>query len=64
MSMLTLRQAPPGSAALRFDWPSPADIPRQWLTALFAGSAVFAVVIAMVTRYDAHRLWGVFAGCS
>jgi len=62
MSMLTLRQAPPGSAALH--WPSPADIPRQWLTVLFAGSAVFAVVIAIVTRYDAHRLWGVFAGCS
>jgi hypothetical protein len=64
MSMLTLRQAPTGRAALRFDWPSPADIPRPWVTALFASSAVFAVALAMVTRYDAHRLWGVFAGCS
>jgi hypothetical protein len=30
----------------------------------FAGSAGFAVAMAMVTTYQAHRMWGVFAGCS
>jgi len=64
MSMLTLRQAPPGSPARHFDWPSPASIPRPWLTAAFAGSAGFAVVMALVTTHHAHRMWGVFAGCS
>lgn len=65
MSMLTLRQAPPGRpAARRLTWPSPAAIPRRWLIAAFAGSAAFAVVMAMVTTYHAHRLWGVFACCS
>src|SRR5262252_789976 len=64
MSMLTLRQAPPGRPARQFDWPSPASIPRLWLTLAFAGSAGFAVVMALVTTYDAHRMWGVFAGCS
>ena len=64
MSMLTLRQAPPGRPARQFDWPSPASIPRLWLTLAFAGSAGFAVVMALVTTYNAHRMWGVFAGCS
>jgi Glycosyltransferase family 87 len=65
MSMLTLRQAPPGfPEARRLNWPSPADIPRRWLVAAFAGSAGFAVVMAAVTTYQAHRLWGVFACCS
>jgi len=65
MSMLTLRQAPPDRAApRRADWPSPASIPRLWLTAAFAVSAGFAVILALATTYDAHRLWGVFAGCS
>ena len=64
MSMLTLRQAPPECAARQFDWPSPASIPRRWVTVAFAGSAGFAVVMALVTTYDAHRMWGVFAGCA
>jgi len=65
MSMLTLRQAPPDRAApRRADWPSPASIPRLWLTAAFAVSAGFAVILALATTYDAHRLWGVFASCS
>ncbi|HUL28500.1 MAG TPA: glycosyltransferase 87 family protein [Streptosporangiaceae bacterium] len=63
--MLTLRQAPPDRAApRRADWPSPASIPRLWLTAAFAVSAGFAVILALATTYDAHRLWGVFASCS
>ena len=65
MSMLTLRQAPPDRAApRRIGWPTPASIPRLWLTAAFAASAGFAVILALVTTYAAHRLWGVFAGCS
>jgi Glycosyltransferase family 87 len=65
MSMLTLRQAPPGRpAARRLTWSSPAAIPRRWLVAGFVGSAAFAVAMAMVTTYHAHRLWGVFACCS
>jgi hypothetical protein len=65
MSMLTLRQAPPGRpASRRLDWPTPAAIPRRLLIAAFALSAAFAVALAMVTAWQAHRLWGIFAGCS
>jgi hypothetical protein len=65
MSMLTLRQAPPRPAApRRLDWPSPAAIPRPLLTAAFAASAAFAIALAVVTAWQAHRLWGIFAGCS
>jgi hypothetical protein len=65
MSILTLRQAPPGRPVpRRFDWPSPAAVPRLWLTVGLAGSAAFAVALAMVTVWQAHRLWGIFAGIS
>lgn len=65
MSILTLRQAPPGRPApRRFDWPTPAAVPRLWLTVGLAGSAAFAVALAMVTVWQAHRLWGIFAGIS
>src|SRR2546430_933226 len=65
MSILTLRQAPPGRPApRRFDWLSPAAVPRLWLTVGLAGSAAFAVALAMVTVWQAHRLWGIFAGIS
>src|SRR5215470_7640405 len=63
--MLTLGQAPPGCPApRRFDWPTPAAIPRRLLIAALTGSAAFAVALAMVTAWQAHRLWGIFAGCS
>ena len=65
MSMLMLKQAPPGHPApRRFDWPSPAAIPRSGMTFAFSACAVFAITMALVTTYQAHRLWGVFAGCS
>jgi hypothetical protein len=65
MSMLTLGQAPPGrSAPRRFDWPSPATIPRLPMIVGFACSAGFAAAMAIVTTYGAHRMWGVFASCS
>jgi Glycosyltransferase family 87 len=65
MSILTLRQALPGRPVpRRFDWPSPAAVPRLWLTVGLVGSAAFAVALAMVTVWQAHRLWGIFAGIS
>ncbi len=63
--MLTLRQAPPGNPApRRCSWPSPASIPRSGMIVGLAACAIFAIVMALVTIYQAHRLWGVFAGCS
>jgi glycosyl transferase family 87 len=65
MSMLTLRQVPlRGPAARRFDWPSPTKVPRSWMTALFAASAAYAVVMALVTTHTPHRTWGIFAACA
>src|SRR6516162_10885979 len=65
MSMLTLRQVPLRfSVPRRFDWPSPARVPRSWLTAIFAASAAYALVMALVTSNHLHRLWGIFAACS
>ena len=65
MSMLTLRQVPlryPGSR--RIGWPLLTMVPRTWLTAVFAASAAYSLVLAMVTSNHLHRTWGVFAACS
>jgi hypothetical protein len=65
MSLLAVRQAPPNRLAGRwFGWPAMARVPRPLLVATFAASAVFAIIMALVTTYHAHRLWGVFAGCA
>jgi hypothetical protein len=65
MSMLTLRQVPLRFSALRrVDWPSPARVPRSWLTGLFAASAAYAMLMALVTSHSLHRTWGIFAACS
>src|SRR5262252_4730532 len=48
MSMLTLRQAPPGRPARQFDWPSPASIPRLWLTVAFAGCSYLLAAMAVL----------------
>jgi len=65
MSMLTLRQLPQsGAAPRRFDWPSPTVVPRAWLTGLYAASAAYAVVMALVTSNNLHRTWAVFAACA
>jgi Glycosyltransferase family 87 len=65
MSMLTLRQVPLRFSALRrVDWPSPARVPRSWLTGLFAASAAYALLMALVTTHSLHRTWGIFAACS
>jgi len=64
MSMRTLRHVPLRFPALRsFDWPSPARVPRSWLIGLFAVSAVYAMVLALVTSNSLHRTWGIFAAC-
>jgi len=63
--MLTLRQVPlrcPETG--RFDWPSPTTVPRVWMTAIFAASAAYALVMALITSNHLHRLWGIFAACS
>ena len=65
MSMLTLRQAPLRCPEPRqFNWPSPTVVPRVWVTAVFAASAAYALMMAIVTTNHLHRLWGVFAACS
>ena len=65
MSMLTLRQVPLRFSALRsVDWPSPARVPQSWLTGLFAASAAYAMLMALVTSHVLHRTWGIFAACS
>jgi Glycosyltransferase family 87 len=65
MSLLTLRPAPPSRPAPQwFGWPALARVPRPLLVATFAASAVFAIVMALVTTYHAHRLWAIFAGCA
>jgi glycosyl transferase family 87 len=65
MSMLTLRQVPlrcPEKS--RLDWASPTTVPRVWMTAIFAASATYALMMALVTSNHLHRLWGIFAACS
>src|SRR5262249_22497664 len=65
MSMRTLRHVPLKFPAPRsLDWPSPARVPRSWLTGLFAASAAYAIVMALVTSNPLHRTWGIFAACS
>lgn len=62
MSMLTLRQVPlRGPSLRRFDWPSPTMVPRSLLTAVYAASAAYALVMALVTTNPLHRTWGIFA---
>src|SRR5262249_47457184 len=65
MSMLTLRQGPLRCPEKRrLDWASPTTVPRVWMTAIFAASAAYALVMALVTSNHLHRLWGIFAACS
>jgi hypothetical protein len=65
MSMLTLGRVPQTRPAQRrFAWQSPADIPWMWMTVAFAGCAVFAIAMVLVTKFELHRLWAIFAACS
>lgn len=63
--MLALRQTLPGPIPSRRGmWPSPAAMPRRWLATAFTGGAAFALVLAVVTDNQLHRIWGIFAACS
>lgn len=65
MSLLTLGRVPQRRPApRRIAWQSPADIPWLGLTVAFAGCAVFAIAMALVTTFELHRLWAIFAACS
>src|ERR1700728_2174239 len=60
--MLTLGQAsPPGCETRRVTWHSPTTIPRPLLAALFTGCAAFAGGLGLISHYDPHRLWALFA---
>lgn len=65
MSMLLLRQAPRGSCGTwPGGWTLPAAFPRNWLAATFGGCALFAILLAAITKNDLHRVWGIFGACS
>jgi hypothetical protein len=44
-------------------WQSPAAMPRRWLAAVFAGFAIFGVLVAVFSSDSVHRLWGAMAAC-
>jgi Glycosyltransferase family 87 len=65
MSMLALRQVPlKFPVERRAYWKSPTAIPRSVMVGALAVCASFGVVMALVTKYEQHRVWGVFAACS
>ena len=59
--MLLLRQAPLLSGGPSQGWRSPVTIPRPWLAAIFAASALFAAGMGVFSTDSLHRLWGLFA---
>ena len=42
-------------------WESPRTIPRRFLAAVFAGCAIFGLLVAIVSTNDIHRFWGTAA---
>lgn len=52
------RAEPPGSS-----WQSPAVMPRPWLAAAFAVSAVYGILVALISSDDVHQAWGTIAAC-
>jgi hypothetical protein len=38
-------------------------MPRRWLAAIFAAFAIFAVLVAVFSSDNVHRLWGAIAAC-
>jgi hypothetical protein len=36
---------------------------RRWLIGVFAGSGIFALLVALLSSDSVHRLWGVMAAC-
>src|SRR5579859_2207786 len=45
-------------------WLSVEGLPRGWLAAAFAGCAVFAGLVALVSDNSLHRFWGISAACA
>jgi hypothetical protein len=52
-----------GSIRLGDAWRSPATWPGYWLAGVFAVSALYAGVFALVSNDPVHRLWGDMAFC-
>jgi hypothetical protein len=48
----------PGSS-----WQSPAAMPRPWLAGVFAASAVYAILVVVVSSNSVHQTWGTIAAC-
>ncbi|HWG00566.1 MAG TPA: hypothetical protein VG164_01800, partial [Trebonia sp.] len=44
-------------------WQSPAAMPRRWLAGVFAVSALYAVLVAVLSSDHVHQLWGTIAAC-
>jgi hypothetical protein len=44
-------------------WESPRTIPRRVLVGVFAGCAIFGLLVAIVSTNDIHRFWGTAAAC-
>lgn len=44
-------------------WQSPRTMPRRWLAFAFAASAVFGLVVALVSSNGLHQMWGTAAAC-
>jgi hypothetical protein len=45
-------------------WQSPRTMPRRWLALAFAVSAVFGLIVALVSSNELHQTWGIAAACS
>ena len=52
-----------GRVRLGAGWQSPTAMPRRWLAGIFAGSAIFAALVAIFSSDSVHQLWGAIAAC-
>ena len=44
-------------------WESPRTMPRRVLAGVFAGCAIFGMLVAILSGNDLHRFWGTSAAC-
>src|SRR5579875_1406670 len=44
-------------------WESPRTMPRRVLVGVFAGCAVFGMLVAIFSTNDLHRFWGTAGAC-
>ena len=52
-----------GRVRLGAGWQSPTAMSRRWLAGIFAGSAIFAALVAIFSSDSVHQLWGAIAAC-